>query len=228
MSDHSKRITSHMNKDHQLALVDYVVVYGKIPVHQLEPSSVQMTAVDEKSLTLSYKRNAASEEIVLVWNELADDDKIEVNGFMDIKAKLISMAKYAARVQGYSHKQLKKVVLPNRPPQVFMYLVAIVLALGSIDKFWVRNIINNDAFLSSLTSRAPAFLKSAGSFLEDHVRTIAIAMYAIHLVEIAIVSLPKLKAYRASGPRKLAWTTMHFLEGFLIFKRLNKALEDAH
>lgn len=217
-----------MNKDHQLALVDYVVVYGKIPAHLLDHPSVHITAVDEESLTLSYKRNGREEQLVLVWNELPEADKVEVNGFMDIKAKLISMAKYAADVQGYSHKQLKKTVLPNRPEQVFMYLLGIVLAIGSVDKHFIRKIISKDASLSQLASYAPSALKTTGVFLEDHVKTIAIAMYAIHLVEIAVVSLPKLKQYRASTLRKWAWALMHFVEGFLIFKRLKKALEDAH
>lgn len=227
MSDHSKRIISHMNKDHQLALVDYVVVYGKVPIHQLEPESVQISAVDEKTLTLSFKRNSKPEEIALVWNEIPEGDNIQVNALMDVKAKLISMAKHAANVQGYSHKQLKKVVLPNKPLQVFMYFAGVAILLGSIDKHWGRKVIARDAFLSRLAAQAPSILKTVGAFLEDHVRTFGIAMYAVHLVEIAIVSLPKLNKFRASGSRKLAWTTMHFFEGFLIFKRLNKALEDA-
>ncbi|QRG40423.1 hypothetical protein FDK38_004896 [Candidozyma auris] len=217
-----------MNKDHQLALVDYVVVYGKVPLGELDPSSVQMIAVDEKSTTLSFKRNSKTEELKLSWNELPEGDKVQVNSIMDIKAKVIAMAKYAASVQGFSHQQLKKVVLPNRPTQVFMYLVAVALALGTVDKYWLRNLISKDVYLSQLVSYTPKILKTWGALFEDHVRTFTIALYAVHLVEIAVVSLPKLNKYRASTWRKLAWAGMHLVEGFLIFPRLNKALEESH
>ncbi|KAM3124225.1 hypothetical protein ACQ2H7_002461 [Candidozyma auris] len=224
----SSRIDNEEYEDHQLALVDYVVVYGKVPLGELDPSSVQMIAVDEKSTTLSFKRNSKTEELKLSWNELPEGDKVQVNSIMDIKAKVIAMAKYAASVQGFSHQQLKKVVLPNRPTQVFMYLVAVALALGTVDKYWLRNLISKDVYLSQLVSYTPKILKTWGALFEDHVRTFTIALYAVHLVEIAVVSLPKLNKYRASTWRKLAWAGMHLVEGFLIFPRLNKALEEAH
>ena len=47
MSSPSERIIGHMNKDHQLALSDYVVVYGDVNPANLIEESVQLVSVDE-------------------------------------------------------------------------------------------------------------------------------------------------------------------------------------
>lgn len=50
----SDRIRGHMNADHQLALKDYLVVYGNLSLSEFDESSVLITDVTEKSITIGY------------------------------------------------------------------------------------------------------------------------------------------------------------------------------
>ncbi|KAM9887780.1 hypothetical protein OXX69_013236 [Metschnikowia pulcherrima] len=56
MTDPSARIITHMNKDHHLAVLDYVVVYGNENLKDIDTSSVRITNVTEEHLVLAYKK----------------------------------------------------------------------------------------------------------------------------------------------------------------------------
>ena len=49
-----QRIIKHMNKDHQLAVIDYVVVYGNIKASDIIKPSVHMVDVNETKLVIVY------------------------------------------------------------------------------------------------------------------------------------------------------------------------------
>lgn len=216
-----------MNKDHQLALLDYVVVYGNETASTVDADSVIISDVSEEYLALSYsKDDGTSGNLKLPWDEFPEHENVQVGKLGDIKSKLVAMAKYAAGKQGYSHKKVDEIILPSKPDLYVMYLFAGAVVLTLYDKTWIRRAIQRDSFLSSLLSKAPLFLGKVYTLFEDHVKTVAAAIYGVHLIEIATVTWPKVSKYRMSFSKKLAWAFMNFIEGFVVFFRLNKLLSD--
>lgn len=227
MSDPKHRIISHMNKDHQLALLDYVVVYGKETPSAVDADSVIITDVSEEFLALSYnKDDGSSGDLKLVWDEVPEHENVKVGKMGDIKAKLVAMAKYAAGKQGYSHKKVDKVVLPAKVDLYIMYIFAAAVAVTLYDKTYIRRVILRDGFLSYLAAKAPQLLANGYALFEKHIKPIAATIYGIHLIEIAAVSWPRASKYRMSLSNKLIWAFMNFVEGFLVFSRLNQVVED--
>lgn len=226
MSDPKNRIISHMNKDHQLALVDYVVVYGNESVSGLDAESVIITDVSEDYLALSYnKDDGQSNNLKLSWSDVPEHENVTVSKMGDIKDKLVAMAKYAAGKQGYSHKKVDTVLWPTSSLYP-MYIFAAAAVITLFDKTYIRRAIARDEFLSSLVAHAPQFLATGYSFFENNIKSIFGAIYGIHVVEIATVTWPKASKFRIPFGKKLVWAFMNFIEGFLVFSRLDKATKD--
>lgn len=227
MSDPKDRIISHMNKDHQLALLDYVVVYGEESASEINAESVIITDVSEDYLALSYHKENGKENVLkLPWNDYPEDENVKVGKMADIKSKLVAMAKYAAGKQGYSHRKVDQLIFPSKPDLYFMYIFAGAVALTLYDKTLIRRAIQRDVFLSGLLEKAPLFLAGGYSLFEKYINTIAATIYGIHAIEVATVTWPKVSKYRMSLSKKLAWSLMNFIEGFVVFFRLNKLLDE--
>lgn len=226
MSNTIDRIIYHMNQDHHLALVDYVVVYGKVPPAQFNKDSVRIIDVDETKILLQYDTaDTKGNQLILIWNETIENENITVSGVTDIKSKLIAMAKYSAEKQGLSLTQFNKVWAPKKLLLWFMYALGAFLFTSSWDPTLPRKVISASPSLTSLTSAAPAILKSLAAHSETKVRLFTVAIYFTHIFEILAVSWPKLTKHRTSFSKKLLWALMHFFEGFLIFRRLDDAIE---
>ncbi|SGZ53436.1 CIC11C00000005629 [Sungouiella intermedia] len=226
MSDPRIRIISHMNKDHQLALLDYVVVYGGENVSHVDAESVIITDVSEEHLALSYnKENGNNKDLKLIWEEVPENEKVKVDQMGDIKAKLVAMAKYAAEKQGYSHKRVDKVSLPKKLDLYLMYLAFAVSLATLYDKTLVRRLVQNDKLLLTIAAKCPELLAKGYSYFENHITPIFSTIYGIHVVEILTVTWPRVNKLRMSLKNKLVWATMNFVEGFLVFSRLNKLEE---
>lgn len=221
MSDPKTRIISHMNKDHQIALVDYVVVYGNVKLSSFAAESVQITDVDEKQITLTYKDKAGDDKkLVIIWNNAIEHEGVRVVSMKDIKAKLIAMAKYAAAKQGFSHVQIKKVVLPSKPIELVMYVYAVASVITLYDKHMLRNLLTS-SFFTEVGHSLP-FLATGFKYFENHVLQICLGVYAIHLIEVLMVTLPRTRKYRVPFPQNIAWATLNFIEGFPAFRRLKE------
>jgi len=215
-----------MNKDHQLALLDYVVVYGGENVSHVDAESVIITDVSEEHLALSYnKENGNNKDLKLIWEEVPENEKVKVDQMGDIKAKLVAMAKYAAEKQGYSHKRVDKVSLPKKLDLYLMYLAFAVSLATLYDKTLVRRLVQNDKLLLTIAAKCPELLAKGYSYFENHITPIFSTIYGIHVVEILTVTWPRVNKLRMSLKNKLVWATMNFVEGFLVFSRLNKLEE---
>ncbi|ODV65682.1 hypothetical protein HYPBUDRAFT_153874 [Hyphopichia burtonii NRRL Y-1933] len=215
MSEHKERIIYHMNGDHQLSVHDYVVVYGKVPASQIAEGSAKISDISEKDVTITYKSKAIgkTEVVSLNWNEVPEDQDIKVVAFGDIKSKLISMAKYAAEKQGYSHVQIKKVLTPGVDGWI-IYLLSVIVLVGCIDPKLIRRTVEHDAIFSKILPYVPQFLANFYSWSEKNFKLIAVITYAVHIFELGIVGLPRLIKYRVPLKQKLVWLVFHSLEGF--------------
>lgn len=217
MSDIQKRIITHMNKDHQLALVDYVVVYGGRPVLLFRPESVHITTVSETEMVLSFvAADNTDESLTIVWSDAKEDENFEVAKLGDLKDKLVAMAKYAARQRGLSHVQITTYTPPSTAISYAMYGTAIALGLAMVRRTWLRDLV------VACGGEIPALVNPALSFLERHAKSLTIGMYGIHVLESVFVVRPKVKKYRIPSQTAWAWYGMNFIEGFLVFSRIEK------
>lgn len=223
MSDaHTKRIISHMNKDHQLALIDYVVVYASIKYDDLIDESVKISKIDTEQLVIEYSLKAAPNEVEtfsIYWYDALEDEKVHVGELRDVKAKLISMAKYCARRQGYSHRRLTKITGPSWGG-LSSCLLILFLAVNAYNPQIIRSLLGNNALLGNLLNLLPRHIGKAYQKLEAFSGRILAGLLLIHVSEILLITRNMLRRYRTPKRERLAWYAMQFFEGFFVIKRI--------
>lgn len=211
------QVLAHMNKDHQLALLDYIVVYGNIRSQDIVKSSVKLTLVDKEKMTINYniKRSNALQTLELEWRNAIEPNYIVVSKPGDIRPKLISMAKYAAAKQGYSHIQLKRAIPPKGA--ILMYFLFIFLAASAWDYKKVKQWLASDPLLSRIAPYLPLLLYN---FIDSmNKRLVFFVTYGIHIFEATCIMFPRTIRYRLPLSKKIAWCTMNFFEGFFTLLR---------
>lgn len=226
MSDPKQRILVHMNEQHQLAIVDYIVVYGKQPAGLFKHTSARLTNVTDQELTIGYETNPGeSKSLELEWNDIPEPENLTVESLRDVKDKLVSMAKYAAAQQGYSHVRVTDVLYPTAS-SIPLYLFAVFIAATVYDRTLVRRLFVRDSLFQKVLPYIPEAAGKVYTFAEQYAGSIGLAAYAIHVLEIVVSTLPKLHKYRVPANAGLVWVVMHFFEGYLVIQRLNKATRE--
>lgn len=225
MSDASTRIIQHMNRDHQLALVDYLTVYGKVSAKSINARSVRISDIDTEKVEINYvSTDSTPKSVIIYFANAIEDDNVKVEKLQDLKSKLVAMAVYTAKQQGYSHKQVTKVTYPSRPEEFFLYLIFFT----SIYATWKpRDFIKRVGPASvKLLGMVPDFAGPAVTqiltFLLKHGANIVKGMYVIHIIEILFVMRKNLVKYRVPPKQSAQWIFFNFVEGFYSLIRFNK------
>ncbi|KAK6205116.1 uncharacterized protein RJT21DRAFT_117589 [Scheffersomyces amazonensis] len=220
MSEASKRIISHMNDDHQLALIDYLVIYGEQELYTFKQSSVKLTDVNEKSFTLNYETiSNESKKITIHWADASEAEVLKVNSLKDVKDKLISMAKYAAAKQGYSHKRLTKVLPPNNLFALSLYILIPVLITNHFKPKLIPSYLGKDLLYLQIVKYIPAIISKNQSF-------ILYVIAFLHVLETLFFTIPRLVQFRAPFKQSVAWIIMGLFEGFGSLIRMNAVTSD--
>ena len=229
MSSEESRVIQHMNKDHQLALVDYLAVYGNITPNSINKRSVRLSAVDTEKIVINYvNTEAIPKSITIYFQNAYEDDSVKVSKFGDLRAKLVSMAHYAAAKQGFSATQITKVTYPKKPSELFMYLIFFTaIYAGAKPKEFARKVGPLSMKLLQVVpdSAGPA-LTQVLTFSLKYGESIFKAMYAIHIAEILLVTRKFVNKYRVPFHQRIQWYIMNFIEGFLVFKRYKKLIRE--
>lgn len=220
------RIIKHMNKDHQLALVDYVVVYGNVRASEIVKSSVNMVDVDKNKITIVYDstKSKVPQTVSIDWESADELENITVKGLKDIKGKLVSMAKFAASKQGYSHQRINKVVPPRQG--ILMYILFGFLALGVYDIKALKESLAADPIVSKIVPFLPTFAFKVLLITEKNILLIFCSLYCIHIIEILFVMIPMSIKYRLPPSKKFIWCAMQFIEGFFCYNRFKALIND--
>ena len=220
----SERIIGHMNNDHQLALSDYVVVYGETKPENLVEESVQIVSVDEKQIVIEYDivKPPITKTLSLYWYDAREDENIEVKSFGDIKGKLIAMAKYCAKEQGYAIKKLDKIALPGIADYP-MYIIWLVLFANAYDPTILRKFFSNIGVLKKLAEYLPAVAFVPYQHLEINALKYIVGLFVTHLAEVLLVTRGYLRKYRVRENQRWIWYFMHLIEGFPFIFRLKNA-----
>lgn len=226
LQEANQRIIKHMNKDHQLALVDYVVVYGNIKASEIVKPSVHLVEVNETKLVIVYDSTKlkSPQTLSIDWESATEPENKQVTSLKDIKGKLVSMAKYAAAKQGFSHQQITKVLYPRQA--IFWYLVFGFLALGMYDVQSLKESFEADPIASKIIPVLPSVTFKVLRFIEKNIAYIFYSLYTIHLGEILFLILPMTIKYRLPTSKKFLWCLMTFFEGVFSYRRFKTLVDD--
>lgn len=221
-----QRIIKHMNKDHQLAVIDYVVVYGNIKASDIIKPSVHMVDVNETKLVIVYDttKSKSPQTLSIDWESATEPENKKVTSLKDVKGKLVSMAKYAAAKQGYSHQQISKVLYPRQA--IVWYLIFGFLSLGMYDMQSLKESFEVDPIASKLITFLPTAAFKGLRFVEKHIALIFYSLYAVHLGEILLLIIPMTIKYRLPTSKKIIWCFMTFFEGVFSYTRFKTLVDD--
>lgn len=222
--DPSKRIIAHMNKGHQISIVDYLVVYGDVKLSEIVSSSAQISAINEKAVDITYVTKSGTKQTkTLVWSEIPEKDNVDVKGMSDLKAKLVSMAKYAAAKQGYSHVQVNEYPQFNKD-SVLMTAFLIIFALGVYDMKLLKLLLANDPITSSISPYFPVQLWDFLKLVENNFKSVVFGIYAIHVGEVLFYTIPQMIKFRVPLPQSIAWCSLHSIEGYFSIWKFQKTI----
>ncbi|KAI5962884.1 hypothetical protein KGF57_001323 [Candida theae] len=223
MSNPSASIISHMNNDHQLALRDYVVVYGSVDPRYLNEDSVEIKEVDTEKIVIAYDviNPSLTKTLTLKWNDTKEHENLRVKSYADIKSKLIAMAKYSAGQQGFVEKKLTKIFGPDAG-SFPMYPIWAILLLNAYNPAILRGFASNTELIKKTIEHFPAVVSTIYSWTELHALRICIGLFIAHLGEVLFISRPFLKKHRAPFGTRLVYYFMNLVEGFPVLLRLKK------
>ncbi|OWB56543.1 hypothetical protein B5S28_g2449 [[Candida] boidinii] len=208
MSDPKVRILAHMNKDHGLAIEDYLNAYGDVAIDD-KISNIRMKDLELDSMEIVFKHS----DIEFEMSKFIPIDP-PMKSLNDSREKLVEMAKFAANKRGYSHIQIREILYPSRIKD-FLLLFAVSLPIIGFFK--------PDFLYGILSKFLPEILTT---FLSTYNNTIMYAMFIIHLAEFYFILYPKLRKYRVPTDFKIEWFITCLLDGFLSVERFQIILDE--
>lgn len=199
----AQSIIAHMNKDHKLALEDFLYVYGKVPITE-EISNVRMQEFALDHMTITFEHSAIEfdvEKYIPIDPPLKD--------FSEARSRLVPMAKEAAAKRGFSHIRINEI---SKPRTILEYLI-IVLVLLPFVAYVHRGILE---FLP--------LPQSVLDFIGKDVVLVSVMIGAsvCHAAEGYFLLRPKLNYYRVPTDYLVEWYFFCMLEGYGAVRRFDK------
>lgn len=196
-------IVAHMNRDHRLALEDYLYVYGKVPITS-DVRFVRMLSIDLDCMTLQFTHKGLEtdiEKIILLEPPLKD--------WNEARPRLVEMAHTAASKRGLSTIQVNDMSYPSTVPE-YALICAVFLPFLC---YKYRSLL----YWLPLPS---ALLK----FLDNDLVLGGVILFAVvtHFIEVITILRPKLIYYRVPTDFLIEWYVFGMLEGYPCIKRLER------
>lgn len=206
-ADPSARILTHMNKDHTLALYDYLHYYARIDLDPTDPkTSVRMLDMTPEYITLEYtapfRHLPTKVELPVVPAVGSRSD-----GGPSEREALMSMAKEAAASQGYAPHR----VTTYAPPSSLLEYTVICGTLVNIPP--VRDFL--------LTSVLPPWVADTALMrtLQYSPWALALGVLIVHLTELVVFMRPLLNKWRVPPRPRAWWYLAALMEGFPAVRR---------
>lgn len=196
-------IIAHMNRDHRLALEDYLYVYGKVPITS-HIRFVRMQNIELECMTLQFTHKELEtdvEKIILLEPPLKD--------WNEARPRLVEMAHSAAAKRGLSTIQVNDMRYPSTVAE-YALICAIFLPFLCY-KF--RGLLQWLPLPSVVLK-----------FLDNDQVLGGIIIFAIvaHFIEVVAILRPKLHFYRVPTDFLIEWYVFGMLEGYPCIKRLDR------
>lgn len=206
-------LLSTINKNYKLALEDILVVEGDLK-NSVNVHNVRLTSINNERLVISFNLPYIDFDVekVIFFPEIKKESSSKDNISKELLDKFINFSKSYSLQRGYSNIQIKEYVEVGKFDVFVIFLV-----LNPIIALLLPNKIYFTKFLSFII-RYPKLL----DILQDNLKTIIVAAFAIHAIEYFMVMLPKLKRYRVPNDIFIEWTVACLLEGYGPIKRFNQ------
>lgn len=205
------RILSHMNKDHRLAIEDYLCVYGNVIINK-KIDNIKMTHIGLDHMVIQFTHDDLDFQI-----EKPIQFEPPLKDLSEARVKLVEMAKFAAEKRGYSHVQ----VADYRYPSLAGW--ALILTIyPPLFAYFFPSLLRNQYVLSVLSaSKVEWILKNS--------LNITGLVFIIHFFECILILRPKLNKYRVPTDYLIEWYIAGLIEGNFANKRLDALIaEKAH
>lgn len=187
-----------MNKDHQMALEDYLVIYKG--VHPDEAINAQMKDIDVDKIVLIYGHEVNQKEVIIDLNP-------EMKGLQEARTRLVLMAKESAERRGFSHIRIKEYLHPSAIQTVIFLISAVgMISLGFFKGFCLN-------FFPKYSQQI--------EILSFYLYYLNCSIAVIHIVEATLFLLPELQKYRVPTKVSIAWFIDCLLLGVFSIARFN-------
>lgn len=190
-----------MNKDHKLALEDFLVVYGKVPKTK-DIGNIKLLSIEKDHIMLQFRHKQLELDIT---KPIALDPPL--SGSDEARDRLVKMAKYAASERGFSHVQIQEFVYPS----IIGWVLIAAIHLPTLLYF------KRDLLAIFPLPHSVAELVASDKVLIS----IIIAVAACHLIEHWTLMRPRLKNHRVPNDYVVEWSFFGFIEGYTAIKRFD-------
>lgn len=226
------RILTHMNKDHQLALYDYLNYYlNRNEFNPEDPkTSVEIVDIDASSILLKYTYPGSPNKQLakLPINPPMRDDSLK-----DARQALVGMARNAAESRGYAVFQILEWrplgAGPTAPRDCFVFALALSLVVPHLRSFIYSTLATSVLGWANPAHDAVEWSPVMGpiiGFVQNWPWAPLILMYTVHIAEAFTVMAAKVRKYRVPKPQKYCWILSTIVEGFPALLRFNRLVSD--
>lgn len=198
----AQSIIAHMNKDHKLALEDFLYVFGNVPITD-QISSVRLKEFELDHMTILFQHAAIDFDIEKV---IPFDPPL--SSFRDSRDRLVSMAKEAAEKIGVSHVMINEMSYPRD----FVEYLIIILVFLPIVVFMKRSLLQ----YFPLPQYIIDFISKDAVLI-----SIIIGEIICHAAETYFLLRPRLNYHRVPTDFLVEWYFFGMLEGYPIVKRFD-------
>lgn len=202
------RILSHMNKDHKLAIEDYLNVYGNVIINK-KIDNIKMTHIGLDHMVIAFTHDDLDFQI-----EKPIQFEPPLKDLSEARVKLVEMAKYAATKRGYAHFQIADYVYPN----IYQFILIFII-YSPLISYFVPSILQNSYVLNTLSQTKIDWL------LRNSLNITYLTIF-IHVLEVIFIFRPKLVKYRVPTDYLIEWYIAGIMEGFPAIKRFNKLIAE--
>lgn len=196
-------LLAYMNKEHKLALEDYLHVYGGIPASK-KIVHVRLLSIDNQCMTILFNHKDLEydmEKTIVFEPPLEDRDEAQT--------RLRHMAREAAAKRQLAYFQINDMKYPS---SIAEYVLILAVLLPTIC-YNFRQVLYWIPMPASLRQ----YLAS-----DNVLRAIIFLEFMIHLAEVFFLLRPKLNFYRVPPDFLIEWYLFGLLEGYPVMRRLGE------
>ncbi|ODV87677.1 hypothetical protein CANARDRAFT_20414 [[Candida] arabinofermentans NRRL YB-2248] len=204
MSEAQQRIIAHMNKDHALALGDYVAVYGNTN----KAKNIQLTEFELDYMKLTYTVKKEKKSLKIRFQS-------PLKSFGEARERLVDMAKTSAATRGYSHVQLLNAPYPTGAFDSTLFGIMCLLCFGITSPSTLKYVYSNFLFMPEAT---------AAGLVEWNTGILA-GLLAFNFMQTIFNLVPIITEYRVPFSVAVEMIAMCMMEGLMFIKRVRKAID---
>lgn len=230
------RIITHMNKDHQLSLFDYVNYFMNREIVDPDDggiSSVEMVDIDNDLITLKYTYKGSPNPQIAQFPV-----NPKMNSLSDARNTLVQMAKRAASFRGYTVHRVTKFAPIGTTKyarrDILTIINVIIICVPQVRNFVLDfffhyvlryGIANDDYNRLDVLRTFPQIVADFICFHDDYPWFFASFYMASNIIRTLFDLAPKVFKYRVPQSQKKWWYLSGFFEGYGTAERFDTLID---